>query len=78
MREPIDAFEHLRIGAARVTVDDGDLLAKDKRRALKKIERAQAAQMKRDYSGPTERPAILSWVSIASESDKLPLSHMTV
>ncbi len=78
MGEPIDAFEHLRIGAALVTVDDGDLLAKDERRALEKIERAQAAQMEQDYSGPAERPAILSWASIASESDRLPFSHMTV
>ena len=78
MGEPIDAFEHLRIGAALVTVDDGDPLAKDERRALEKIERAQAAQMEQDYSGPAERPAILSWASIASESDRLPFSHMTV
>ena len=45
VRESVDALEHLRIGAARGTVDDRDLFAIHVGGSLEEIDRAQTPQV---------------------------------
>ncbi len=47
VREAIDALQELRISAAVLAVDDGELLAEDRGRPLQEVDRTEASQVER-------------------------------